>query len=46
MKNVMKIELDKELSKKVAELATSLGLSEDEVVVQIVRWYIEECNKQ
>ena len=41
----MSIILDKELLAKVKELAIQMGLTEDEVVQEIVRWYFEDNEK-
>lgn len=36
---MMKVELKRELAQKVKELAIDLGMTEDEVVHQIIEWY-------
>ena len=39
------IQLTKELSTKVKELANEMGMTEDEVVQKIVEWYFEDNEK-
>lgn len=39
-------EVDNTTSEKVKELANSQGLSEDEMVQKIVKWFFEDCNKE
>lgn len=41
----MNVQLDKELSTKVKQLANEMGLSEDEVIAKIVEWYFEDNEK-
>lgn len=36
---MMRVELEKEIAQKVKELAVDLGMTEDEVVHQIIEWY-------
>ena len=38
----MKVELNKKLSEMVRDLAAEQGMTEDEVVEQIVEWYFVE----
>lgn len=38
----MKVELSKKLSEMVRDLAAEQGMTEDEVVEQIVEWYFVE----
>lgn len=39
---MMKVELRKEIEKLVTNLAEDLGLSEEEVVHQILEWYFTD----
>lgn len=38
----MTIHLSKDIAKAITELAESQGMSEDEVVEQIVEWYLQD----
>lgn len=46
MKNNMVVELDEKVYLKVKEVARDLGMSEDDVVNQIIKWYFEECEEE
>ena len=41
----LRIEINEELSVRLAELAQDMGMTEDEVVQQIVEWYFEDQGK-
>lgn len=41
----MYIQLDEKVAEKVKELANSMGMSIDEAVSTILKWYFEDCRK-
>ena len=41
----MFIDFDEEMAQKVKELAIEMGLADDEVVQEIVKWYFEDNEK-
>ena len=42
----MFIELDEKTAQKAKEVAKTMGMSIDEVVNLIVKWYFEDCEKE
>lgn len=42
----MYVILEREMAKKVEELASDLGFTIDEMVNQILLWYFEDCEKE
>ena len=42
----MFIELDEKMAQKAKEVAKTMGMSIDEVVNLIVKWYFEDCEKE
>lgn len=42
----MYIQLNKKTSEMVKELADSQGMTTDEVVENIIKWFVEDCNKE
>ena len=42
----MDIQLSEKTAEMVKELADSQGMTTDEVVEQIIKWFIEDCNKE
>ena len=43
--NDMDIKLDEKVAEKAKELADSMGMSIDEAVTTILKWYFEDCKK-
>lgn len=41
----MYIQLDEKVAEKAKELADSMGMSIDEAVSTILKWYFEDCKK-
>lgn len=42
----MDIRLDEKMAEIVKELAVSQGMTEDEVVQMIIKWYVNDCSKE
>lgn len=42
----MYVQLNKKTAEMVKELADSQGMTTDEVVENIIKWFIEDCNKE
>lgn len=42
----MDIQLNRETSEIIKELALSQGMTTDEVVENIIKWFVEDCNKE
>jgi hypothetical protein len=42
----MYIQLNKKTAEMVKELADSQGMTTDEVVENIIKWFVEDCNKE
>lgn len=41
----MYVQLEEKVAKKAQELAESMGMSVDEAVTTILKWYFEDCKK-
>ena len=42
----MNIRLNEETSEIVEELAVSQGMTEEEIVQMIIKWYVNDCTKE
>lgn len=42
----MYVQLNKKTAEIVKELADSQGMTTDEVVENIIKWFVEDCNKE
>lgn len=42
----MDIRLSEKTAEMVKELADSQGMTTDEVVENIIKWFVEDCNKE
>ena len=42
----MDIQLSEKTAEMVKELADSQGMTTDEVVENIIKWFVEDCNKE
>jgi len=42
----MDIQLSEKTAEIVKELADSQGMTTDEVVENIIKWFVEDCNKE
>lgn len=38
----LRIEINEDLSVRLAQLAEEMGMTQDEVVIQIIEWYFED----